>query len=104
MEDNIKNKIENICNDFLKQFADENDFKLNDEGGFANGDNFYEWNDNTFVINFFSISQDDFLEKFELFEELGSKLKEKIGEIVDVREVVYADDCPIVFFEIDKII
>ena len=45
MEDNIKNKIENICNDFLKQFADENDFKLNDEGGFANGDNFYEWND-----------------------------------------------------------
>lgn len=54
MEDNIKNKIENICNDFLKQFADENDFKLND--------------------------------------------------IVDVREVVYADDCPIVFFEIDNII
>ena len=71
---------------------------------FANSDNFYEWNDNTFVINFFSISQDDFLEKFELFEELGSKLKEKIGEIVDVREVDYADDCPIVFFEIDNII
>lgn len=64
----------------------------------------YEWNENTFVINFFSISQDDFLEKYELFGELGAKLKEKIGEIVDVREVVYADDCPIVFFEIDNTI
>jgi hypothetical protein len=104
MEDNIKNKIENICNDFLKQFADENDSKLNDEGGFDNSENFYECNENTFVINFFSISQDDFLEKYELFEELGAKLKEKIGEIVDVREVVYADDCPIVFFEIDNTI
>lgn len=104
MEDNIKNKIENICNDFLKQFADENDSKLNDEGGFDNSENFYEGNENTFVINFFSISQDDFLEKYELFEELGAKLKEKIGEIVDVREVVYADDCPIVFFEIDNTI
>lgn len=104
MEDNIKNKIENICNDFLKQFADENDSKLNDEGGFDNSENFYECNENTFVINFFSISQDDFLEKYELFEERGAKLKEKIGEIVDVREVVYADDCPIVFFEIDNTI
>ena len=104
MKDNIKNKIENICNDFLKQFADENDSKLNDEGGFDNSENFYECNENTFVINFFSISQDDFLEKYELFEELGAKLKEKIGEIVDVREVVYADDCPIVFFEIDNTI
>ena len=104
MEDNIKNKIENICNDFFKQFADENDSKLNDEGGFDNSENFYECNENTFVINFFSISQDDFLEKYELFEELGAKLKEKIGEIVDVREVVYADDCPIVFFEIDNTI
>ena len=104
MEDNIKNKIENICDDFLKQFADENDSKLNDEGGFDNSENFYECNENTFVINFFSISQDDFLEKYELFEELGAKLKEKIGEIVDVREVVYADDCPIVFFEIDNTI
>lgn len=104
MEDNIKNKIENICNDFLKQFADENDSKLNDEGGFDNSENFYECNENTFVINFFSISQDDFFEKYELFEELGAKLKEKIGEIVDVREVVYADDCPIVFFEIDNTI
>ena len=91
-------------NDFLKQFADENDSKLNDEGGFDNSENFYECNENTFVINFFSISQDDFLEKYELFEELGAKLKEKIGEIVDVREVVYADDCPIVFFEIDNTI
>lgn len=89
---------------FLKQFADENDSKLNDEGGFDNSENFYECNENTFVINFFSISQDDFLEKYELFEELGAKLKEKIGEIVDVREVVYADDCPIVFFEIDNTI
>ena len=104
MEDNIKNKIENICNDFLKQFADENDSKLNDEGGFDNSENFYECNENTFVINFFSISQDDFLEKYELFEELGAKLKEKIGEIVHVREVLYADDCPIVFFEIDNTI
>ena len=104
MEDNIKNKIENICNDFFKQFEDENDSKLNDEGGFDNSENFYECNENTFVINFFSISQDDFLEKYELFEELGAKLKEKIGEIVDVREVVYADDCPIVFFEIDNTI
>lgn len=85
MEDNIKNKIENICNDFLRQFADGNNSKLDDEGGFNNSENFYEWNDNIFVINFFSISQDDFLEKFELFEKLGSKLKEKIGEIVDVR-------------------
>ena len=104
MEDNIKNKIENICNDFLKQFADENDSKLNDEGGFDNSENFYECNENTFVINFFSISQDDFLEKYELFEELGAKLTDNIGEIVDVREVVYADDCPIVFFEIDNTI
>ncbi len=99
-EDNIKEKIENICNTFLKKFAEENDSKLNDGGGFANSENFYEWNDNTFVINFFSISQDDFLEKFELFEEIGSKIKEKMNEIVEVREVFYADDCPIIFLDI----
>lgn len=52
-EDNIKEKIENICNTFFLKFAEENDSKLNDGGGFANSENFYEWNDNAFVINFF---------------------------------------------------
>ena len=37
-------------------------------------------------------------------DSLYTKYSEKIGEIVDVREVVYADDCPIVFFEIDNTI
>ena len=46
MEDNIKNKIENICNDFLKQFADENDSKLNDEADFNNSENNYQSNEN----------------------------------------------------------
>lgn len=101
-EENTKNQIENVCNIFLEIFADENDSKLNDDGGFYNNENFYDWDNHTFVINFFSISQDDFLGKFKLFEKLGSELKEKINEIVEVREVFWADDCPIIFFEINN--
>lgn len=102
MKNNIKIQIEEMCKEFLEQFAKENDKNLNNGGGFADIENFYEWNDNTFIINLFSISQDDFFEKIELFKKVGSELKKKIELLVEVKRVFYANDCPIIFFEFNN--
>ena len=40
MNENLKKEIENICDNFLKNFAEEYDFELSDGGGFADKKHF----------------------------------------------------------------
>lgn len=99
MNEEMKNKIEKICDDFLIAFASEHDSELSDGGGFYDKENFYDWDDNIFVINFFSISQNDFLDKFSLFEKMGSELRTKIEEQTKINDLFYEGDCPIVYIK-----
>lgn len=102
IDESIKKQVETICDDFLKNFATENDTKLFDNGGFADSKNFYEWTDNRFVINFFSISQDDFFKTVDLYKIISSEIKEKIQSILEIEDVFCADDCPLVIFKIKQ--
>lgn len=97
-----KKEIEQLCDDYLKNICDKFDKKLKDGGGFFNSENFYDWNKDTFVINFFSISQDDFMSlNSSLFEKIAEELKIKIDTIIQVKETIIADDCPIIFFKLN---
>ena len=100
MNENLKKEIENICDNFLKNFAEEYDFELSDGGGFSDKKNFYDWSEDIFEINFLSISQNDFLEKDNIFETLKTRLKIKLEEIIEIRNVFYEGDCPILYFKL----
>ena len=101
-----KNHVETICNDYLKDVAEEYDKNLKGEEGtlnkpsFNSKENFYDWNKEGFVINFFSINQEDYFKNKNVFERIGNELKEKINPIINIDEVRYADDSPIIFFTI----
>lgn len=99
MNEEAKKEIEKICDEFLRNFANEHDRELSDGGGFANKENFYDWDKDIFVINFLSISQDDFLNKFSLFEKLGLELRTKIEEKTKINDLTYEGDCPIIYIK-----
>lgn len=73
ISDDIKQKVEKICDNCLKEKAEIYDIKLKNGGSFYNSENFYDWNQNEFVINLFSISQDDFFAFYEINNDLRIK-------------------------------
>ena len=104
MDEKLKKEIETICDGFLSRFAAEHDGELADGGGFADEENFYDWihdTDEVFVINFFSISQDDFFDQFDLFEKMDAELREVLEEKVKIKDLVFEGDCPIAYVLID---
>ena len=100
--DELKQKIEKVCDKYLQKVAKTYDKKLEDGGGFFDSENFYEWNENEFTINFFSISQDDFffLDDEGVFIEVADNLHKKLLKVVSMVECSLSDDCPIISFEI----
>lgn len=104
IDNNTKERVQSICDKFLEEKSNLYDSKLKDGGGFYNKDNFYDWKENTFIINFLSISQDDFLNFYKtdtnFFEKLGEELKELINPIIKIENVYVEDDCPIIYFNI----
>ncbi len=106
LSEDQKRQVEKICDEYLKNIAKEYDKKLHIDDGIINKpsfnseENFYDWNKDGFVINFFSIDQDNYFENGKIFEEIGKELKEKIKSIIDVDDAKFADDCPIIFFKV----
>lgn len=106
LSEDQKRQVEKICDEYLKNIAKEYDKKLHIDDGIVNKpsfnseENFYDWNKDGFVINFFSIDQDDYFENGKIFEKIGIELKEKIKSIIDVDDAKFADDCPIIFFKV----
>lgn len=106
LSENQKRQVEKICDEYLRKIAKEYDKKLHIDGGtlnkssFNSEENFYDWNKDGLVINFFSINQDDYFESGKIFEKIGMELKEKIKSIIDVDDATIADDCPIIFFKV----
>ena len=58
--DELKQKVEKVCDEYLQEISDTYDEELEDDGGFFDSENFYDWDEDQFIINFFSISQDDY--------------------------------------------
>lgn len=106
LSEDQKRQVEKICDEYLKNIAKEYDKKLHiddeivNKPSFNSEENFYDWNKDGFVINFFSIDQDDYFENGKIFEKIGIELKEKIKSIIDVDDAKFADDCPIIFFKV----
>ena len=106
LSEDQKRQVDKICDEYLKNIAKEYDKKLHIDDGIVNKpsfnseENFYDWNKDGFVINFFSIDQDDYFENGKIFEKIGIELKEKIKSIIDVDDAKFADDCPIIFFKV----
>jgi len=106
LSEDQKRQVEKICDEYLKNIAKEYDKKLHIDDGIINKpsfnseENFYDWNKDGFVINFFSIDQENYFENGKIFEKIGKELKEKIKSIIDVDDAKFADDSPIIFFKV----
>ena len=100
--DELKQKVEKVCDEYLQEISDTYDEELEDDGGFFDSENFYDWDEDQFIINFFSISQDDFffLDDEGVFIEVADNLHKKLLKVVSMVECSLSDDCPIISFEI----
>ena len=94
-----KEKVESMCTGYLKEIAKEFDKKLED-GSFDSEENYYIWDEQGFIINFFGISQDDYFENIKVFEKIGKELTKKIKTVIDVEDAKIGDDCPAIFYKV----
>lgn len=97
----LKNQIIEDVNNYLIDYAKENDRKLNDKGSFSDEKNIIKWDDNNLIVNFYSISQDDFFDLYEMFEDISNKLNEIISKKVKVQNIHIEGDCPVIVFNIN---